>query len=361
MMGPLHNAGVALVLKPGPAPESDSPVDAATVTKVVVEAGLVLRAQKTRGDRQFCERRFSDDDGREVVYREDHVLGLRVLLFAGPDGFELRDALAAHLHYYTVDEALAAAEAADEAGIGEKVATLGPLVALVAYGEADLAERATHQLLHRRIHDKDLAVRRAALCCASYLVAPAVTEILTEAVQDRELAVEIRRQLTLREQLETPLDYRWHLERAESERAAGRPLSALVAAQLGLALARRQGVRLHEIIALCETLRTALTASENRDDGALGTLSLLVDLGRFHEAEEVVTELLRPDDVDGDAGPPRLSLPQRVSLITTLLAALRGRGRHDRAAALLADELSRLEGRSGELETMARRHLETLL
>lgn len=352
MMAPLHNAGIALVLK------ADPPVDAAAVTQVVVAQGLVLRAEKTRGDRQYYERRFSDDDGLELVYREDHILGLRVLLFAGPDVFALRDHLATLLAHHTADEALAAAEAADQASPVDKVTTLGPLVALIAYGEAEAIERAAYRLLHRRIRDKDLAVRRAALCCAAYLVASEVTEILADAAQDLELAVEVKRQLALREQLDGILDYRIYLERSDGERLAGRPLAALVAAHIGVALARRLGVRLHELMAQLETLREALAATETLDDGAFGSISALLDLGRFHEAEEVVTELLRLYD----EGQARLTLLQRVSLIAMLLGALRGRGRHDHAAALLADELKRLESAGdGAVVIAARRHLEALL
>lgn len=356
MIAPLHNAGLALVLKPGA--DADPAIDADAVTRVVVELGLVLRAEKTRGDRQFGERRFSDDDGLELVYREDHVLGLRVLLFAGPDVFELRDRLATLLPHYTLDEALAAAEAADEAGPLKKVTTLGPLVALVAYGEAEAVERAAYALLHRRIRDKELAVRRAALCCASYLVAPEVTEILADTVKDAELAVEVKRQLALREQLDGMLDYRLHLERADVERLAGRPLAALVAVHIGIALARRLGVRLHEMMAQCETLRDALAATPTPDDGSLGSISALLDLGRFHEAEEVVTELLRLHE----EGIARLTLLQRVAIVATLLSALRGRGRHDLAAALLAGEIARLDSAGdGEVVRAARRHLEALL
>lgn len=352
MMAPLHNAGLALVLKGEPA------LDAAEVTRIVVEVGLPLRAEKTRGDRQFGERRFSDDDGLELVYREDHVLGLRVLLFAGPDVFELRDHLAERFAHHTPDDALAAAEAADAAGIVEKVATLGPLVALVAYGEAESVERAAYALLHRRIRDKELAVRRAALCCASYLVAPEVTEILNDAVSDAELAVEVKRQLALRTQLDGMLDHHLHLERADVERLAGRPLAALVAVHIALALARRLGVRLHDMMAQREILLEALAATTILDDGALGSIAALLDLGRFHEAEEVATELLSLHE----EGTARLTLLQRVSLVSTLLGALRGRGRHDRAAALLAEELTRLEATGdGESVSAARRHLESLL
>jgi len=304
--------------------------------------GLELRAMQPRGARQFCELRYADGAGREVLCREDHILGLRVLFVGGPSADALAAELAAALPVHTLPRALSAAETAITGR--ERVATLGPLCALLAYTEHQDADwsSAAYALLGLRLRDREPAVRRAALCGAAYLLAPEVDELLQLAASDPELLPEVRRQLALRDRVRDPLDYAARASRAEAERAAGRLFSALVEACTALALARRAGVKLHGFMALRDGLYAALADPLPDDVHALAPVQVLLELERFHEVEEVASALL---SLGPEPGTSRLPLPLRASVVSLLAEALAGRGRPDLAGAALEQVLAEIDSR----------------
>jgi hypothetical protein len=337
--------GSALVLHPG--------VDGAVVTSWITQLGLQLWGTQRRGDRQFCEHRFGDDQGCEVLYREDHVLGLRIVFVTGRHLSRvstLTEELGARLPSYTLEEALAAAQTAQLSGRpAARVAMLGPLVALLAYSlsedpeepeQADEQEAVAYELLMHCLQDPEPAVRRATLRGAAYLLTPTVTELLHQAMADPDLAGEARRQVALRAQTqpystvtptefgnsldepEVSIDYVTYLQSADAHRATGQLSAALIDARIALAVARRMGVRLHKMVELTNQLIAQLDGQLRgaMEDAFLPVQALLVH-GRFHEVDEIATALL---DLE-------MSVKLRVTLLGILAEGLRGRGRPDLA------------------------------
>ncbi len=115
------------------------------------------------------------------------------------------------------------------------------------------------------------------------------------------------------------------------QRALAQPLFALVSARTALALARRMGIRLYEILTLTQELTADLDpqlADAAAGRNALAPLQALLAQERFHVVEEVATALLELE--------PPLPPPLPATILRLLAEALEGRGRPDLAAEALA-------------------------
>lgn len=321
--------------------------------------GFSAGGVRCRGEREFHEEHFVDEDANQVLYREDHILGQWLLLAWGPAEERLCHELALSLPIVSLAEAQEAAEAA--VGIGEQVAALGPLVAQFVEGR-EVDER-TFGLLAGWLSGPEPALRRATLLGAAYLYSPLVDELLEAALGDPSLRAEAQRQLDLRRELAqaesaspepaAAVEHSELLSRAHTARDRGQLWAGLIYARAALALARREGVRLHELLALCAQLEGALAADSRSDDlgwdqgaepaslEALACLQVLLDEGRNYEVEEATTALL--DFARGGALPARLA----VNLLDLLAASLRGRGRADLAASPIERALALLDGLLG--------------
>jgi tetratricopeptide (TPR) repeat protein len=281
--------------------------------------GYTLVHEQPRGGSRFLTWRFagprslpplaSDDPTEELYYQEDHLLGQR-LVWIPVGSEESIDAMLAWLRESFAAQSLP--EVTRQAELAElpreRVKTLGAWVALVlGQGALDEAQR---RFLRSRLTDEDPSVRQAALIAASYLDSADVTTLLAERRQDPVLAVEIQRQLALRDpvqpasdeeaqvQLEdaiaaSPLDPELYLRHAQALATLGQPAFAIVEAQVGLALARRAGWPLHEIQTLTDSLRARVTPpSGNFVTFLAERLALLLAQQHPHAVVEVSEGLL---------------------------------------------------------------------
>lgn len=327
-----------------------------SVRELLLGWGFSVAGAHIRGAREFHEEHFLDEDGNQVLYREDHILGQWLLLAWGPAEEQLVRELALSLPTVPLAEAQERAEAAGS--VAERIQALGPLVAQFVEGR-EVDER-TFALLASWLSDPEPALRRATLVGAAYLYSPLVHELLTAALVDPSLKPEAQRQLNLRDELSrsenappepaTPVEHRELRVRAQAAREGGQLWAGLIYARAALALARREGVKLHELLEVCAQLEAALAADSGAAEvswqsadpatlEALASLQVLLDESRSHEVEEVAAALL--DFAEGRALPARVA----VNLLELLAAALRGRGRPELAAA----PLERAVGLLGQL------------
>lgn len=282
--------------------------------------GYVLVQDQPRGGSQFLTWIFAEpsssqapnagSEGGEIYYQEDHNLGQR-LVWTTLENRERLDALTAWLRHAhgarSLDEVASQTVAAERAQ--DRVSTLGAWAALLA-GQGELDESQQH-LLRTRLADDNPAVRQAALLAASYLDTPEVAALLAERRDDPLLASEISRQLGLRShalrttghgargQLEdeiaaSPLEPELYQRHAQILATMEQPAFALLEAQIGLALARRDGWPLRELLNLTESLQAQLTApSGNFLPFLAARLALLLAHAQPHVVVEV-SELLLP-------------------------------------------------------------------
>lgn len=336
-----------LVLRP--------PVERERLRELFAGWGFASAGAHSRGEREFHEEQLADADGNTLLYREDHILGQWLLLASGPAEEALCAELVSSLPVLSLGDAQQAAEAADS--VQARIVALGPLVAHFVEGR-EVDER-TFNILASWIGAPELALRRATLVGAAYLYSPLVDELLEAALADPALRPEAERQLALRRELGRPGER--SIERGELWAQAqvawrgGQLWAGLIYGRAALALARREGVRLHEMLGLCTEieaeLRTSAASAVSWDSDvdaasadALAGLQVLLDERRFYEVEEVATALLELSDA-------RLPLRMAVNLLDLLAGALRGRGRGDlaapqagRAVALLDELLGREPG-----------------
>lgn len=302
--------------------------------------GYSLVQEQPRGGNQFLTWCFAgpsantDPDARdigiELYYQEDHILGQR-LVWTRVEASDLLDELSdltewLQRSYGARSLAEVVPQAANAERAQDRVATLGAWAALVAgQGELDEAQRL---LLRDRFGDANPAVRQAALIAASYLDTPDVAALLSERRDDPVLTVEIGRQLALRSQVlpatgdpargqledeiaASPLHPQLYLRHAQLLATMGQPTFALLEAQIGLALARRDGWPLHEPQALIESLQPQLTTpSGNFLPFLAARLALLLANEQPHVVVEV-SELLLPHFA---SHPVRLPLRLAASL-----------------------------------------------
>lgn len=317
------------VLRPG--------VTGKKVAAIFAERGLFCVAHRPRGERQFREDRFTNEPC-ELCYLEDHVLGVRLIEAKNAASEALLDELFAALPFYELEEALAQAEAARDAKPDERVATLGPLIACIAYSDVPELDARSYVLLAELLDSAEPALMRAVLCATAYLRGALLTTLLQKATAKKELSAEAERQLAIHSAVAAATDYVAHRQRAEELRAAGSHLAGLVHAHIALSLARRRGVKLHALIALSDELKKAFAAAPIPfDDGAFSALRDLNDLGRFHEVEEVATAL-------AELSPP----PLKLALAELLATALFGRGRKDLASETVTQALAYIDALSPE-------------
>lgn len=280
--------------------------------------GLAFVRCEPRGARSFLTYWFQSADpsspsaeagGFQIAYQEDHKLGQRVLWLSAPD-----DALAARLSLQLGAQDLGQilASAVDADTPARRIATLGPLAALLArHAELPVSARL---LLSQRLADGNAAVRRATLFALSYLPFPEVVELLRAHASDPELSPEIARQLTLRGAAElptsqaqgeddrhriedkiaaTPLDAEAYLHHAQTLHALQQPGFALAEAQISLALARRDGLPLPRHLALIDSLRPQVSALPAAWLPYIAQrLATLLWLDRPHVVVEVAEQLL---------------------------------------------------------------------
>ena len=310
--------------------------------------GLARTAEEPRRGGQPRSLRWSDAAGAacsEVEYREDHTLGQGLVYLSGPRAHELASMCLQSWPCLSPPQALALAQAADDPV--SKIEMLSPWAALLSGGAVTAAEAQT--VLLSRLRDADPSVRRAALLvCLSVAgargaalraalradgqLAPEVQRALSAPAQadGAELAVEVaageaapasakpqpapaqrsadsaqgERQGTLPSlsQIQAalaqdPLASAAYWARAQHGVAAGELWPALLDVTTALAVARRQGVYLKEMLELQNTLRQKHAQAPEPPTAAIELqavrqLALLLHLGRFHEVEEIAELLL---------------------------------------------------------------------
>lgn len=241
--------------------------------------GLVLLRHEPRGSHSFQTCVFAREDDSaapgdqalpsQVFYQEDPRLGQRVVWLTAPSvaiDHWLTSQLGAQTLPAAYERALSAATA------GDRIATLGPWVALLCFASQVTAD--DQALLRQRLTDPTSVVRRATLFALSYLSFPELPELLSECAGDPALSIEIERQLRLRgiapaandrRQIEDeiaamPLSADAYLRHAQRLQELQQPAFALAEAQIALALARRDGRNLGAPLALLEALRPQLVA-----------------------------------------------------------------------------------------------------
>ena len=298
--------------------------------------GFVLRRSEPRTARSFLTYWFERDAATvpkqadtvaadvphtQLGYQEDPLLGQRLLWLSPPDP-TLADLLAALLGGQALPQILVRAAAAETAR--EKIAALGPLVALLAW--QTMLPPAAIALLRQRLADSQAEVRRATLFVLSYLPFPEILDLLREQASDPLLAPEIARQLSLRGHRPTatadderrriedeiaaaPLRADAYLRHAQRLADLAQPGFALAEAQIALALARRDGSSLREPLVLIQDLRPQLSAVPTTWLPYIAQrLSTLLALGRPHVVVEVADQLLPALGTSIAAAPVQLAL-----------------------------------------------------
>lgn len=346
--------------------------------------GLVRTAEQPRRGMQPRLVRWGDAAGAacsEVEYREDHTLGQRLIYLFGPRAHELASVCAQSWPCLSPPQARALAQAASDPV--SKIETLSPWAALLSHGAVTIAD--AQAVLLSRLCDADPTVRRAALLVCRSAAGARGAALRTVLRADGQLAPAVKRALAAHAQsdgaelatdaaagvaasasvLQTepaqrsadspqgepqedllpqiqaalardPLDSAAYWARAQRGAAAAELWPALVDVTTALAVARRQGVHLKEMLELQNTLREKLAQAPETPPAAVELqavrqLALLLRLGRFHEVEEVA-ELL-------------LTLPGRPPLWWLAVGlARRERGRSGLAMAALAAALASAPG-----------------
>lgn len=301
----------------------------------------------------------------EVEYKEDHILGQRLLYLFGPRAPELAQNFVQRWPCWSPEQALALARAALDVVV--QIETLAPVAALIADGAIAVAD--AQALLLQRLGDAAPVVRHAALLVCDRVAGPELRAALRGAPQldqalhakrggsdaaGTEPASDLASATTAELQPEAPqgdeptavvplpqinealardpLASSAYWARAEHSAAAGRTWPALIDVTTALAVARRQGVRLQEMQELQRSLRAELAAAAAPPTAgvelqAVAQLAQLLRLGRLHEVEEIAEFLL--------------TLPGRPPLWWLAIGlARRERGRLTQATAALENALA---------------------
>lgn len=344
--------------------------------------GLVRTAEEPRRGGQPRRLRWSDAADAacsEVEYREDHTLGQGLIYLFGPRAQELAGVCLQSGPCLSPPQALARAQAAGDPV--SKIETLSPWAALLGGGAVTVAE--ARAVLSSRLRDAEPSVRRAALLVCLSVAGARGAELRAALQTDAQLAPVVRRALSAHAQADgaelaaevvageaapasakpqpapaqrsadstqgerqeslpslsqiqaalaqDPLASAAYWARARHGAAAGELWPALFDVTTALAVARRQGVYLKEMLELQTTLRQKLAQAPEPPPAAVELqavrqLALLLHLGRFHEVEEIAELLLtlpgRPPLWWLAVGLSRRERGRSVPAVTALDAAL---------------------------------------
>lgn len=327
------------------------------------EVSSARRASSSFWTQHFRDRTTHDGHATYVGYQEDHILGQGWVWLAGPGVPTLSAWLQAEWGAYPLATALQRAAAAERPDA--VIAAWGAVCVLLAWETAP--DPSALALCARLLHDPNDAVRQAALCGASYLLFPSVTDLIAACRDDATLTPEVDRQLSLRpaaahgspppdshedsailaafaaveaELAADPLAPDGYARHARLLADVGQQAWALVDVHVALALGRREGRALGELVGLADGLRAAQAARALQGDGdarapgepalplAVDRLGLLLHAGRFHEVVEIADALIQ------------LSVASAAPLQVALALAHHALGRGAQAVSTLADALA---------------------
>lgn len=325
-----------------------------TLIRLLSQPGYALVSSQPRSPHRFFEAIFRTAHGHEIVYRQDHILGISLLYTRQSASLSSLDALLGQgvlVDLVTAQRALRQALDLDD-----------PAAILLALaqtcGLASLHEDLPVELpamLRRLASHAHLPIRSATLTAVAYLPTDAITDLLHTWPREPALSAEIDRQLTLRAAAKSvtveipalklplteifadrPVGIQAHTRRSLMLQKRGEPTRALVELYAALALSRRAGAPLYPHMLRASILKAAVETStaDDRKHALVDAVQILLQFlaqGEPHIVEEIcaaLSPILVPD------------LPLRLCRASALL----DRGRTTDAAALLSDLLPAIAG-----------------